>query len=253
MTTLASHRDQDALHLTLRRPAARNALDPALVQALTAVFQRLPAGIRRVVLRGDGPVFCAGADLAWMARGAQDGEGPEHLLPPLLEAIDHAEVVVIALVHGAAMGGGIGLLACCDAVVADQATQFGLVEARLGLVPAIIAPAVVGRMGASWARYYFTTGQVFGAAEAHRLGLVHHVAADPAAAEALVAGAWADSIARCGPRAIAEAKAVVRDVVGVPDGAVRERLAGRLARLRAGDEAQEGIRALRERRAPRWP
>ncbi len=257
--------------VTLDRPARRNALDGETIDALGAAFGSLagePAdSLRAVVLAGEGSVFCAGADVAWMratiglSREANEADG--HRLAEMLAAIDACPVPVIARVHGAALGGGAGLCAVADVVVADAGTRFGFPEVRLGLVPATIAPYVVRRIGEGAARALFATGERIDAAEARRIGLVHRVvdgsgglgvldtglgALDAAVEETLAA------ILAGGPEAVRAAKALVRDVAGRPagDAGLRAVTARLLAERRASAEAREGLAAFDARRPAGW-
>lgn len=272
--------------LTLHRPEVRNALDPALIQALRHSLEDLAADsdLRVVVLTGAGTVFCAGADLRWLARAAEEGaEGAdrgsreggrtgqgsgEHpddrgggaapaggeeagrSLHDLLVALDTLPRPVIARVNGPALGGGVGLVACCDVAVAADDAVLGFSEVRLGLAPSVIAPFVVRRIGVGAARRWFLTGERFGAPEALRMGLVHE--AVPAgevdgAVQALVA-----EVLRGAPGAQAACKDLLRHVVGPDPATAAERTVGLLHSLRDGAEGREGIAAFLERRRPEW-
>jgi methylglutaconyl-CoA hydratase len=238
-------RDGDVRRITLARPDKRNALSPELIDALTAAFGEA-ADARVVVLRGKGPSFCAGADLEWM-RASIDLTPEENVadagrLDALMAAADGCPAPVVAGVQGHAIGGGCGLLACCDVVVASPDAQFGLGEVKLGLVPAVISPYVLARVGTGAARHLFVTGERFDADAALRIGLVHRVADDlDAAVEAVVADFLAG-----GPEAVRLAKRLARG------GLSAEESVRLLADLRAGGEAQEGLRAFLERRQPSW-
>jgi methylglutaconyl-CoA hydratase len=238
-------RDGGVLRLTLARPDKRNALSPELIDALADAFA--DAGdARAVVLRGEGPSFCAGADLEWM-RASIDLRPEENVadarrLDALMSAVDGCPAPVVAGVQGHAIGGGCGLLACCDVVVAARDAQFGLGEVKLGLVPAVISPYVLARVGTGAARHLFVTGERFDGETALRIGLVHRLADDlDAAVEAVVADFRAG-----GPEAVRLAKRLARG------GLTAEESLQILADLRAGGEAQEGIRAFLERRPPAW-
>jgi methylglutaconyl-CoA hydratase len=238
-------RDGAVLRITLARPERRNAFDAALIARLHEAFSGV-GDARAVVLTGAGPSFCAGADVDWQ-RASIDLSLEENVqdalrLYRMLEAVDRCPAPVIAAVHGYALGGGSGLAACADAVVAAPDATFGFSEARLGIAPAVISPFVIARIGAH-ARRYFTTGERFGADTALRIGLVDEVADDVAGAAARIVG----DVLQSGPAAVRAAKRLVLEPPG--DG---ERLARIAAGLRAGDEGQEGLRAFLEKREPSW-
>lgn len=245
MTALRIEHDRDVLRITLSRPETRNAFDRELVAELSAAFADVGEA-RAVVLAGSGPSFCAGADLEWMRASAalppEENLAEANALRHLLEAIDGCPTPVVAVVHGHAIGGGIGLVAASDVVLAHEATVFAFSEVKLGLVPAVISPFAVRKMGESWARRYFLTGERFGARRAHELGLVHEVTEDlESALETLLA-----ELATAAPGAARAAKRLVLDRPDGPD------TARRIADRRAGAEAQEGLRAFLERRSPDW-
>lgn len=243
--------------VTLDRPEVHNAFDDALIAELTRTFQTLDGDgrVRAVVLTGAGKSFSAGGDLNWMRRMAgysmaenvRDAEG----LGGLMSALDRLARPTIGLVNGAAYGGGVGLVACCDIVVAASSAKFCLSEVRLGLIPAVISPYVVRAMGARAARRYFLTAEVFDAEAARDLGLVHEVVA-PDGLEA--AGArLVEVLLQSGPDAQAAAKALIARVAGAPiDDALIADTARRIAEIRATDEGREGVSAFLEKRKPRW-
>jgi methylglutaconyl-CoA hydratase len=239
-------REGAVLRITLARPDRRNALDAALIDGLAEAFADV-GDARAVVLSGDGPSFSAGADLEWMraSAGLTEDENVADALRfhRLLVAVDGCAAPVVALVQGHALGGAAGLTACADVAIAAEDAVFGFSEVRLGLVPAMISPFVLARIGPGAARRYFLTGERFGAAEALRIGLVHEVAADlePAGmriVEALLAG---------GPEALRAAKRLVLDAP-----LSGEETAGRIAERRASAEGQEGLAAFFEKRPPAW-
>ncbi len=245
--------------VVLARPETRNAFDAELVGALRSTFAALareaPSELRAVVLAADGPVFSAGADLRGMLAAAElDLEANEQdalAIAEMFEAIDACPVPVVARVHGAALGGGVGLCAVADVVVAESGTRFGFSEVRLGLLPAVIAPFVVAKLGESEARALFVTGRRFDALRAQRIGLVHEVVEGAAALDTAVDAVVADILAG-GPTAVRAAKAIVREVRGLSYGSARWHTARVLARQRASAEAREGIRAFLDRRRPSW-
>lgn len=240
--------------VTLARPERRNAFDEALIAALHDAFAAFAATPpRAVILAGAGKSFCAGADADWMRRAAQwteaENRADAQRLSDMLAAIDACPAPVIAVVHGAAMGGGAGLVACADMAVAHPETVFAFSEVRLGITPATISPFVIRAIGARAARRWFLTAERFDAAEAHRIGLIHEVSEMP---EAIVDG-WISALLAAAPGAVAEAKRLVRDMAGRPiDEALRAETAAWIAARRATEEAREGMAAFLEKRAPAW-
>ena len=245
--------------VTLARAAQHNALDGPLLGELRATFGQLahesPTALRAVVLAGEGPSFCAGADIGWMrAALALDVEGNEQDAMAMAEtfaAIDTCPVPVIARVHGAALGGGMGLCAVADVVIAESGTRFGFTETRLGILPAVISPFVVAKIGESEARALFPSGRRFDAIRAQRIGLVHEVVEGEAALDEAVEAAVQDVLA-AGPTAARAAKAIIREVRGLGHGSAKWHTARTIARQRVTEEAQEGFRAFSEKRRPAW-
>jgi isohexenylglutaconyl-CoA hydratase len=252
--TLIVLRNGPVLKIAMNRPEARNALSPVMVRELTQAFEeaREDAGIRAVVLMGVGGTFCAGGDLKGMeSRG--DGQAiaaSNRRFGTLLEMADALPKAVIALIEGAAMGGGVGLVAISDWAIADKAAQIGTPEVTVGLVPAQIAPFVVARIGYTQARRLATYGLRLDAQEALRVGLVHEVADGPG--DLLARGAAAvNQVLRCSPQAVAETKKLVRASTREPIGPTLDAAAQTFAAALAGD-AREGIRAFVEKRKPAW-
>ncbi len=244
MPGLRIERDADVLRVTLARPERRNAFDAELIAELTEAFADV-GDARAVVLAGDGQSFCAGADIEWQ-RSAVDlslDENAEDALRlyRMCETIDHCPAPVVARVHGYALGGGSGLVACADIALASPDAVFGFSEVKLGIIPAVISPFVLPRIGAH-ARRYFLTGERFDAETALRIGLVEEIAADLDTA----VGRVVSELLTAGPEAVREAKRLIREP---PAGEETAQIA---ARLRAGDEGQEGLRAFLDRRDPGW-
>ena len=245
--------------LFLARPEHHNAFDASLVADLRAAFAGLategPDRLRVVVLAGDGPSFSAGADIAWMrAALTLDPEANEQdamAVAEMYETIDTCPVPVIARVHGAALGGGAGLCAVSDLVIAESGTKFGFTETRLGILPAVIAPFVIAKIGESNARALFPSGRRFDAARAQRIGLVHELVEGADGLDLAVDAAVGDVLA-AGPTAARAAKAIVREVRGLPHGSSKWHTARVIARQRRTPEAQEGLRAFLEKRPPDW-
>jgi methylglutaconyl-CoA hydratase len=243
--TLRVEREGEILRVTLARPEARNAFDAALIAELSEAFVDVGRA-RAVVLAGDGPSFCAGADVDWM-RAAVDLDYDANVrdanaLRQMLETIDRCPAPVVCRVQGHALGGGCGLVAVSDVVVADEEGVFAFSEVKLGIIPAVISPFALAKIGESAARRYFVTGERFDADTALRIGLVHEVtpaldkSVDRIVAELLTAG----------PRA---ARAAKRLVLERPDGPDTAR---RIAEQRTSPEGQEGLRAFLEKRRPSW-
>jgi methylglutaconyl-CoA hydratase len=232
------------LRVTLARPERRNAFDAALIAELTEAFADV-GDARAVVLAGDGESFCAGADVEWQ-RASIDLSLEENVedamrLYRMCETVDRCPAPVVARVQGYALGGGSGLVACADVAVAARDAVFGFSEVKLGIIPAVISPFVLPKIGAH-ARRYFLTGERFDAATALHIGLVHEVADD---LDGVIDGIVAELLTS-GPEAVREAKRLIREQ---PTGEETAQIA---ARLRSGEEGQEGLRAFLEKRTPRW-
>lgn len=255
--SLTLHRDGAVARLRLDRPQLHNAFDAALIAALTDALALLGADpqVRVVVLEGAGASFSAGADLNWMrgmaAASEADNRDDALALARLLRTLDTVPKPTIARVHGAAFGGGVGLVAACDIAIGATEAKFGLTESRLGLLPAVISPYVIAAIGARQARRWFATAETFDAGEARRIGLLHEVV-DATALDAAVQR-QIDLLLKAGPLAAASAKALVREVVaGTDAAAVDAANAALIARLRVSPEGQEGIGAFLEKRKPAW-
>jgi methylglutaconyl-CoA hydratase len=257
--SLRVDRDAGFARVTLSRPEVRNAFNAALIAELRAAFEALsalPAGeLRGVVLAGEGRAFCAGADVAWM-RGAiglsiADNERDAAAMGAMFAAIDECPAPVIARVQGAALGGGMGLCAVSDVVVATADATFGFTETKLGIIPAVISAFVLPKIGESHARALFASGERFDAARAQRIGLVHEVVADETALEERVASLM-EELRTAGPEAARAAKALVRDLRGRSAAEARAETVRRIARLRTSAEGQEGLSAFIDKRSPDW-
>jgi isohexenylglutaconyl-CoA hydratase len=257
--TLIVARDGPVLKIAMNRPEARNALSPAMVRELTQAFQeaRDDAGIRVVVLTGAGGTFCAGGDLKGMEQRNASGDGSataaaasNRRFGALLEMADALPKAVIVLIEGAAMGGGVGLVAISDWAIADRAAQIGTPEVTVGLVPAQIAPFLTARIGYTQARRMATYGLRLDAENALRVGLVHELAdgRDDLLAKGVAA---VNQVLRCSPEAVAETKKLVRASLREPLGPTLDAASHTFAAALAGD-AREGIRAFVEKRKPAW-
>jgi methylglutaconyl-CoA hydratase len=243
--------------VTLDRPEVHNAFDDTLIAELTRALTALDAAptVRAVVLLGAGPSFCAGADLNWMRRMAgysfEENVADATALATLLETLYALSKPTIARVHGAAYGGGVGLIACCDIAIAVPEAIFSLSEARLGLIPATIGPYVVEAIGVRHARRFFISGERFEAADAFRLGLVHDLA--PLAELDGRINELLGSLLLAGPHAQAASKALIRAVAHRPiDRNVIADTVARIATVRATDEAREGMAAFLTKRPASW-
>ena len=243
--------------LRLNRPAVHNAFDAGLIADLTAALQAIAAdpGVRVLVLEAEGASFSAGADVNGMrgmaAASEADNREDSLALARLMRTLDALPKPTIARVQGAAFGGGVGLVACCDIAIGVPSATFGLTESKLGLLPAVISPYVIAAIGARNARRYFATAELFDAAEALRIGLLHQVVA-PDQLDAAVQR-QVDLLLKAGPVASASAKTLVRDVVAHADGARHDAdNAALIARLRVSPEGQEGLSAFLDKRKPAW-
>jgi methylglutaconyl-CoA hydratase len=246
MPGLRSERDGDVLRITLAKPERRNAFDAALIAELYEAFSDV-GDARVVVLAGDGPSFCAGADVEWQ-RASIDLTFDENVedalrLYEMMAAVDACPAPLVARVQGFALGGGSGLVACSDIVVAAPDATFGFTEVRLGIIPAVISPFVFAKIGTAAARRFFLTGERFDAPTAQRIGLVEEVADDPDAAVERFVG----EILKSGPEAARAAKRLAREHPS--DGAELARIA---ARFRSSEEGQEGLRAFLDKRKAGW-
>ena len=244
--------------VTLNRPERHNAFDDVLIAELTAALRTMEAddGVRLVVLSGAGKSFSAGADLNWMKRMAgyskDDNVRDAMGLGALMRTLAFLRKPTIARVHGAAYGGGVGLVACCDMAVALATATFSLSEVKLGLIPAVISPYVVAAMGERAARRYFLTGERFEAAEAWRTGLVHELATSQGDLDEKL-GTLVDLLLEASPAAQREAKELIRAVAGRPvTSELIQDTAERIARVRASPEGREGVGAFLDKRKPSW-
>jgi methylglutaconyl-CoA hydratase len=250
---------QGVAHLALNRPEVHNAFNDALIAELTdtlCAFERDPA-IRAVVLTGHGASFSAGADVQWMramaAAAEEENRADAERLATLMRTLNFLAKPTIARVNGAAYGGGVGLIACCDIAIGTDAAKFGLTEVKLGLVPAVISPYVIAAIGTRQARRLFLSGETFDAAEAARIGLLHRVV--PAAELDGAVDGVLRLLAKGGPQAQREAKELVLRRSGATPAAALAadaENAALIARLRVSAEGQEGLAAFLEKRSPQW-
>lgn len=256
-TTLETSFEQGIARIWLNRPEVRNAMNETLIAELTDAVERAGANdeVRVIVLAGRGSAFCAGGDLNWMKRGRsftpEQNRADAAKLAWMLRTIHENPKPTVARLHGSVFAGGMGVAAACDIAVAASDAKFCLSEVKLGLVPAMISPYVLRRMGEAMARRYFLTAEVFDAAEAHRTGFVHQLCA-PDALDATV-DALLGLLCQNGPRALTATKQLIRDVCYRPiDDALIADTAACIAAARASDEGQEGIAAFFDKRRPAW-
>jgi methylglutaconyl-CoA hydratase len=243
--------------VTMARERVRNAFNESMIEELEAAFAELGQSqrVRAIVLTGRGPVFCAGADLEWMARMAdftpEENRRDALQLAQMLRTICECPKPTVARVHGDAYGGGMGLVAACDMAFGARGATFCLSETRLGLIPATIGPYVVRAIGSRNALRYFQTAERFDSAEAQRIGLLHAVVAAEQL-DAFIAGVL-DALSQTSPHATREAKRLVHDIAGQP---LSDRLladtAERIAAVRSSDDGREGVRAFLQKRKPQW-
>jgi methylglutaconyl-CoA hydratase len=253
---LLVHRDGPVEYVTLNRPDVRNAFNETLIAELTswAASVRDQSALRVVVLSGAGKSFCAGADISWMAKTVEfsedenmrDAAAASHMFG----ALNTLPVPVIGRVHGAALGGGVGLAAVCDIVVAEETAIFGFTEVKLGILPAVISPFVLEKIGRSAARELFLTGTRFSARRAREIGLVHEIVS-PSDLDTTVRK-YVDECLTGGREAIGAAKALIAQVWNQPFEAAVPMTAAALAQRRVSAEGQEGLRAFLEKRKPSW-
>jgi len=256
-TVLKTHVSKQVATVTLARPQVRNALNEALVEHLQAMFDDLGKNdaVRVIVLAAEGPVFCAGADLAWMQQVSrytyEQNVASARALAQMLHAIDTCPKPVVARVQGDAWAGGLGLIAASDIAVAADSATFCLSEVKLGLVPATIAPYIVRAMGVRQIRRYALTAESFDAIEAQRIGLIH-VCVAPDALDAQIQ-TMTDALVQVSAQAIMHTKQVLREVAGQTiDAQLIESTARHIAQARASKEGQEGLTAFLDKRRPRW-
>jgi methylglutaconyl-CoA hydratase len=244
--------------VTLNRPEKHNAFDGEMIGALTETLATLDRdrATRIVVMTGAGKIFCAGADISAMRAVARASERENvqdaMRLGEMLATLNTLSKPTIARVNGNAFGGAVGLMSCCDIVIAVREARLALTEVRFGIVPAMISPYVVAAMGMRQARRYLLTGEAVSGEQAQRIGLVHESVTADKLDETL--NTVIDSLLKGGPEALREVKELIREVVssGAPDESARHRTAQRLARLRASEEGQEGFSAFLEKRSARW-
>jgi methylglutaconyl-CoA hydratase len=255
---LSTERDAGIEYLTLNRPDVRNAFNPDVIAELSAWAASTraadPGTVRAVVLAGAGKTFCAGADIAWMSKTVHYTEADNLrdavAMSRMFAALNDLPMPLIGRVHGAALGGGAGLVAVCDIVVSEEQAQFGFTEAKLGILPAVISPFAIAKIGRSAARELFLTGARFDARRAKDIGLVH--ASVPASDLDAKIAEYVREILTAGPEAVSAAKALIPQVWGRTIEEAMPLTTRAIATRRVSAEGQEGLRAFLEKRAPAW-
>ncbi len=253
-TILVEQKDS-LLWVRLNRPESRNAFNPTMITELTSIPKLISSDVCAVVLSGEGHVFCAGADLNWMQQSLdlkreQNLEDAQRLANMLL-ALDRLPVPLVGMIHGAALGGGVGLVSVCDYAIGTGDTVFSFSEVRLGIVPACIAPFVIRKIGPGHARALFTTAERFDTKKAYDIGLIHQVASSRNELLQL-ATKQVEEIKKCGPNALRIAKNIIFDLLAPDDRKQLQMAAEVLAEIRVSQEGQEGVRAFLEKRRPAW-
>lgn len=248
--------DGGVAHVRLKRPEVRNAFNALLIAELTECFLNLAqdSKVRVVVLSGEGKTFCGGADINWMRESLdlskEDNVADARRMSDMFRAIDRCPKPVIAKLHGAALGGGAGLVAVCDIAIADAGMQFGFTETKLGILPAVISPFVMAKIGVSHARALFLTGERFGAQRALDIGLVHEITAEGDLDRAILRAC--EELFSAAPGAIAAAKQTISQVSEATYDATQDLTVEIIAKQRTSTEGQEGLRAFLERRKAKW-
>jgi methylglutaconyl-CoA hydratase len=253
--TLIVEVKDSVLWCRLNRPDVRNAFNPKMIEELTSIAGLITSDVRTVVLSGEGNVFSAGGDLNWMRQSLnltreenlQDAKN----LASMLLSLDRLPVPLVGMIHGAAMGGGIGLVSVCDYAIASTETIFSFSEVRLGIIPACIAPFVIRKIGPGHTRAMFTTAERFDANKAYDIGLVHQVASTRDELQQIT-NKKLEEIKECSPNALRIAKKIIFDLLEPADSKQLNFVAEVLAGVRVSEEGQEGLRAFLEKRKPEW-
>lgn len=244
------------VRIILNRPEIHNAFNDEMIAGLISAFADIEKdeSLRLVTITGEGKSFCAGADLNWMKKMVDytDEENYQDSvkLAQLFQAINNCSLPVLAKVNGAALGGGTGVIAACDFVLSAKSAKFGFTEARLGLVPAVISPFVMAKIGQSHARAWFLSGERFTASKAQEMGLVHEIT--PLDNLDLEFESWVEKFLKAGPQAAKEAKKLISTVLSTESSKVTEYTCKTISRIRTGAEGQEGMKALLDKRPANW-
>ncbi len=256
-TLLKSEIRDGVAWVTLNRPELHNAFNEAMIEQLRTTFETLGKNeqVRAVILAGESKSFCAGADLNWMKKMVdytfEENVADARALAGMLKIIHDCPKPVIARVHGAAFGGGVGLIAACDMAVATESATFCLSEVKLGLLPAVISPFVLQKIGTTHAHRYFLTAERFSAFEAHRIGLISEVVADETTLDSKIQSII-ESLLANGPEAVSRCKTLIGQVAHFDWDRAVDITTKMIAERRASAEGQEGMRSFLEKRAPNW-
>lgn len=248
--------DQNIAHITLNRPHVHNAIDGVMIQKLLECFRKLQdtPSVRALVIRGTGESFCSGADLSWMKQSSQLTESQNYdearLLSQMLYSLDLLPIPTIVYAHGTVIGGGIGILACSDVVIANSQTIFSFAETTIGLVPSVISPYVLRALGLRQTKRYFLTGERFNAQAAHHIGLIHEMVESDRANQEVEQ--FTLNILAGGPQAVREVKKLLHQMTEEIPEKIRLRTIELIAALRQSEEAQLGIKAFLEKTPPPW-
>lgn len=247
---------QGIVRIVLNRPELHNAFNDDMIEGLIKTFEDIEKdkSLRLVTITGEGKSFCAGADLNWMKKMVDYSDEENYQdsvkLADLFKSINNCTLPVLAKVNGATLGGGTGVIAACDFVLSAKSAKFGFTEARLGLVPAVISPFVMAKIGESNARAWFLSGERFSAEKAQSMNLVHEITPlDNLDSEF---EKWVERFLKAGPNASKEAKSLIKNVLEIDDNKVTEFTCKTISRIRTGEEGQEGMKALLEKRKPNW-
>jgi len=255
--TIRAIKNKNVLEVTLNRPNLHNAFNEEVISELVDCFTIVnnEKSIRLITLKGEGKSFCAGADLNWMKKmkdySEEDNFKDSKELASLFDTINNCSLPVVAFIHGAILGGGCGLISVCDYVLCKEGSKFGFTETRLGLLPAVISPFVIAKIGESYARAYFPSGAKFTEDQALNMGLVHEVATDISWEESKKR--VTNSFLKSAPDAAKESKVLIKNVLSLnTKEEVLNYTSKTIAKIRIGNEAQEGMNSLLEKRLPNW-
>lgn len=254
MKWLQIEKNKSVYNITLNRPDVRNAFNPEMIAEVTHTFRNIPKGVKIVVLRGQGSVFCSGADLEWMRSMVnftlEQNQADSVQLFEMFQAIRDCSAPVMSVVQGAAMGGALGIIACSDVVLAEEKTQFCFSEVRLGLAPAVISQFILEKLSVAQVAPWMISGKVFGVLEALHMGLVHiDTKAETLEAEAK---SWIQGFLDASPVAVAETRQLVRTLTGKQALDSKHITTSLISKLRVSEEGQEGLKAFLEKRKPAW-
>lgn len=247
----------EIFQVILARPEVRNAFNPEMIQEITQAFKKLKENkkARAVILRGEGKVFCAGADLSWMQSMAnysfEQNQEDAFRLYEMFESIESLDIPVLCCVHGAVFAGGLGLISACDMIIAEKTTQFCFSETKIGLIPATISAFIKNKVFLGWIKPYMLSAQIFSAEKAFDMGLVHELVENQEEAEKVLSS-WIKNFYECGPDALRSAKALLREIPHLSGASLKDRTTKAIAERRVSTEGQEGLKSFLEKRTPAW-